>query len=105
MFLNYCRSRINRIKQQKLALAIPYSRLLQRTSVDTPNLAALGLPFVICLSTIFVYNSYVRHEEVQQQKFPKIEYRHGLGKRRRSRKGWNRMPFYHRITGSLFPVQ
>ena len=47
---------------------IHYSGLLQRTSVDT---AALGLPFVVCLSTIFVYIPF----NEQKHQFPKIEYR------------------------------
>ena len=54
--LNYSRSRINCIKQQKLALPIsPTYGHLQRTSVDTANLVALGLPFVICLFAVFLH--------------------------------------------------
>ena len=54
-FHNYCRSRINRMyKTAKISTTnIRYSGLLQRTSVDTENIAALDLPFVICLYTIF----------------------------------------------------
>ena len=54
-FLNNCRTRISRLKRQKLALPYPYSGLLQRASVDNANLAALGLPLVIYLSTVFVH--------------------------------------------------
>ena len=48
----------------------------------------------------FCTYSFVRHERMRQ--FTNIEYRHGFSKLRCFRKVWNRMPFYHRITGSLF---
>ena len=43
-------------KTAKISITnIFYSGIIQRTSVDAANLAAFGLPFVICLSTYFGY--------------------------------------------------
>ena len=82
------------LKTAKISTAnTPYSGLLQRTSVDTANLTALGPAFCnMSIDNLCIY-SFGPLEHMQQ--FPKSEY--GLSKIRRFRKVWNAMPFYHRM--------
>ena len=62
---------------------IPYSGLLQRTSVDTAHPAALGLPFVICLSTLFVYLPLFVINKCNDRDLSPTQLMHGLSKIRR----------------------
>ena len=69
-------------------------KLLQRTSVDTANLAAHGLPFVICLSTIFVYIFFIR--QMQQSLYRQLNACTVLEKSDAFERSG--MRFYHRIS-------
>ena len=54
-FINPCRSRINRAEQQKLALPISSTLLLQRTSANTANLAALFCNNNVYLQFLYIF--------------------------------------------------